>query len=420
MGGVKQVYIAMSADIIHPGHLNIIRHGAKLGEVTIGLLTDKAIASYKRLPYMTYEQRREVVLGLKGVSRVLDQDTLDYRPNLKRLRPDYVVHGDDWREGVQSQTREQVLSVLSEWGGQLIEVPYTEGVSSSGLREGIRSRGITPEKRRVMLRRLIRDKKPVRICEAHNGLSGLIVERSGFDGIWCSSLADSLSRGKPDIEAVDITNRIRTVEEIMEVTTKPIIFDGDSGGRTEHFCFTVRTLDRLGVSAVIIEDKVGPKRNSLGSGEGQRQADPQEFAEKIRAGKAAQISDDFMIIARIESFCLGKGLDDAVDRAEVYIEAGADAIMIHSKNESAEEVFSFCDAADYGVPLVCVPTTYDRCPGDLLSKKGINVIIYANQLIRASIPAMQSIVNDIQNYDCAYPVRGKIIPVKETLEYTDV
>ena len=348
----KKVYVGMSADIIHPGHLNIIHEAQKLGNVTVGVLTDAAIASYKRLPYLTYEQRSLIVQNLKGVDEVIPQTTLDYIPNLELLKPDFVVHGDDWKEGVQKETRQRVIETLSKWGGQVIDIPYTQGISSTKLNSKLKEIGTTPEVRLKRLRRLIEAKSIVRICESHSGLTGLIIENTSvevngmkreFDGMWSSSLTDSTSKGKPDIEAVDLTTRLHDLNDALECTTKPVIFDGDTGGKIEHFVFTVRTLERLGISAIIIEDKVGLKKNSLfGTDVIQTQDTIEGFCDKISAGKRAQITDDFMIVARIESFIAGKGLDDAMKRALAYIEAGADGIMIHSKDKSGEDFRLFC------------------------------------------------------------------------------
>src|SRR3989344_1839279 len=308
----KLVYVGLSADLIHHGHINIINQARPYGEIIVGLLTDKALASYKRLPALTYEERKIVVENIKGIKEVVPQETLNYEPNLRKLKPDYVVHGDDWKEGVQRRTRERVIEVLKEWGGQLVEVPYTKGISSTTLSMALKEVGTTPEIRMKRLRRILGAKPIARFLEAHNGLTGLIVEHTKvndekrglkeFDGIWISSLTDSTVKGKPDIELVDSSSRIQTIEQILEVTTKPIIVDGDTGGLTEHFTHTVRTLERLGVSAVIIEDKVGPKRNSLYDKEViQTQAPVEEFCYKIKKGKQAQVTEDFMIIARIES-----------------------------------------------------------------------------------------------------------------------
>lgn len=399
---VKTVYVAMSADIIHPGHLNIIKEAAKLGEVTVGVLTDAAIASYKRLPHMNYEQRAAVVSQLKGVARVIPQEQLDYIPNLKKLKPDFVVHGTDWRSGVQAKTRQGVIDTLAIWGGQLVEPEYTEGISSTQLNKAIREVGTTPDIRRNRLRRLLDAKPIVRVMEAHSGLSGLIVEnvsvvknnvKHEFDAMWLSSLTDSTLKGKPDNESVDITSRLRTVNDILEVTTKPIIYDGDSGGLPEHFIYLVRSLERLGVSAVIIEDKQGLKQNSLlEQGNVQPQASIADFCQKIQAGKHAQVTDEFMIIARCESLITGKGEDDAIARCRAYCEAGADGIMIHSKAKTPEEVLSFVKRFRIEVsadkPIVVVPSTYAVVRESELSVAGVNIVIYANHLLRASYPAM--------------------------------
>lgn len=398
---MKTVYVAMSADIIHPGHLNIIREAAKLGEVTVGLLTDSAVASYKRLSYLAFEDRKTIVENIVGVSKVVPQETLDYIPNLEKLRPDYVVHGDDWKVGVQSKVRQSVIDTLDKWEGKLVEPKYTPGISSTKLNTAIREIGTTPEIRMKRLRRLINAKKIVRIIEAHSGLSGLIAEnvfikKNGvkyeFDGMWLSSLTDSTSKGKPDIECVDLTSRITTLNHILEITTKPIIYDGDSGGLSEHFLFMVRTLERLGVSAVIIEDKVGLKKNSLlKTGESQPQDDVEHFSSKINCGRNARVTADFMIIARIESLITGTGQADALTRAKAYIDAGADGIMIHSKQEEPDEIFEFCKnytKLNNTVPLVVVPSTYCQITEEQLADFGVNIVIYANHLLRSAYPAM--------------------------------
>lgn len=424
----KTVYVGMSADLVHPGHLNIIQEAKKLGDVTVGLLTDEAIASYKRLPYMEFEYRKQVVENIKGVSHVIPQSTLDYRPNLIKLKPDYVVHGDDWKEGIQKKTREQVIEALTEWGGELIEVPYTMGISSTQLNEAFKEIGITPDQRVKRLRRLIDAKKIVRIIEAHSGLTGLIVENTNvkvngevreYDGMWASSLTDSTTKGKPDIEAVDITARIENINDLVEVTTKPIIFDGDTGGKVEHFVFTVRTLERLGVSAIIIEDKIGLKKNSLFGTEVPQEQDTIEgFCEKIKAGKLAQVGHDFMIIARIESLILKQGQQDALKRAKAYLEAGVDAIMIHSKESSPKEILDFCkeyQKFERRVPLVAVPSTYDTIYEDELAEAGVNVVIYANQLLRSAYPAMLNTAKEILMNKRSHEARENLMPIKEIL-----
>lgn len=424
----KVVYVAMSADLVHPGHLNIIKEGAKLGEVVVGLLTDEAIASYKRLPYMSYEQRRAVVENLKGVARVVPQTTLDYRPNLKKLKPDFVVHGDDWKQGVQQETRQQVIDTLAKWGGKLVEPEYTQNISSTALHAALKEVGTTPDIRLKRLRRLLAAKPLVRGIEAHNGITGLIVEHVAvkrdskteeFDFMWLSSLTDSTARGKPDTELVDSTSRLSTIHDVLEITTKPLIYDGDTGGLTEHFPYTVRTLERLGVSAVIIEDKQGLKKNSLfGTAVKQELADPKAFAEKIRAGKKAQVTPDFMIIARLESMIAGKGVADALKRAQIYIDAGADGIMVHSKEKDPKEVLEFCRAYSKfkkKVPLVAVPSTYHTITEDELKKAGVSIVIYANHLLRSAYPAMLKTAQTILSNGRATEAQELCMPISEIL-----
>jgi phosphoenolpyruvate phosphomutase len=419
----------MSADLVHPGHLNIIREAGKLGSVTIGLLTDAAIASYKRLPYMSFEQRKEVVENLKGVTRVVAQETLDYVPNLKQYRPDFVVHGDDWREGVQKEVREAVVNSLAEWGGELVEIPYTKGISSTQLHEAMKEIGTTPDIRRNKLRRLLSAKPLIRLIEAHNGLTGLIVENVGidaggtrreFDGMWASSLTESTAKGKPDIEAVDVTARTQTLNDLLEVTAKPIVYDADTGGKLEHFQFTVRTLERLGISAAVIEDKVGLKKNSLfGTDVPQMQDSIENFCAKIRAGKDAQITEDFMVIARIESLILEQGVDDAIARAYAYIGAGADGILIHSKKKEPDEVYEFCkrySALERRVPLIAVPSTYNRATESELAKHGVNVVIYANHLLRAAYPAMLETARSILTHGRSVEVDENLMSINEILD----
>jgi len=422
----KVVYVGMSADLVHPGHINIISESAKLGDVVIGLLNDKAIASYKRLPYMTFNQRKDVIQNIKGVYKVIEQDSLDYRPNLNSIKPDIVVHGDDWREGVQSKTRQQVIDCLSQWGGELIEIAYTQGISSSQLNNSLKEIGTTPDLRRSRLRRLIDSKPVVRILEAHNALSGLIIENmkanngTEFDGMWSSSLTDSTSKGKPDIETVDVTTRINTINEVFEVTTKPMIYDADTGGIAEHFAFTVRTLERTGISAVIIEDKTGLKKNSLfGNDVAQTQDTIENFCNKIKAGKKAQITDDFMVISRIESLILEKGMDDAVARAKAYIAAGTDGIMIHSRKKKPDEILEFCNilrSFNTHIPIVVVPTSFNQITAEKLGEAGVNVVIYANQMLRAAFPGMKKLASSILENDRSWEAEDDLLSIKEILE----
>ena len=417
------VYVGMSADLVHPGHMNLLKEASQHGTVTVGLLTDKAIASYKRLPALTYEQRKEVIESIVYVGRVIPQHSLDYTDNLNLLKPDIVVHGDDWQTGVQKQARDKVIKTLGKWSGKLIEIPYTKGISSTQLHNSIKEIGTTPEIRQRKLRRLIDSKDIVRVMEAHNGITGLIVENTKqdgeeFDALWLSSLTDSTAQGKPDIELID---RYGTLNDVLEVTTKPIILDGDTGGKPEHFAFTVKTLERLGVSAVIIEDKVGLKKNSLfGTEVPQTQDSIEGFCNKIKVGKSSLVGSDFMIIARIESLILKAGLEDALKRAKAYIEAGVDGIMIHSKDSLPTEIFNFCDEYakfDNKVPLVAVPSTYCTVTEDALVSRGVNVVIYANHLMRSAYPAMvktaQTILRDKSSYEAS---KYYCMPIKEILE----
>ncbi len=424
----KTVYVGMSADLIHPGHLSIIDVARKLGDVTVGLLTDEAIASYKRLPFMAYEQRKIVIENIRGVANVIPQTTLDYTQNLLDVRPNYVVHGDDWKDGVQSSVRDRVIEVLGQWGGELIEPKYTEGISSTQLNIAMREIGTTPEIRMKRFRRLLASNRVVRILEVHSGLTALIVENTRishdereleFDGMWISSLTDSVAKGKPDNGLVDLTSRLGTIEEALEGTTKPLIFDGDSGGLAEHFVFTVRTLERLGVSAVVIEDKEGLKQNSLyGTDVPQSQAVPEIFGQKIAAGKKAQITEDFSIIARIESLILGAGVEDALHRARTYIDSGADGIMIHSRAETPDEVLEFCGhfaEIPNRVPLVVAPTTFNETFEEEFVSAGIQVVIYANHLLRSSYPSMVKTAECILRNGRAKEAEEMCMPIADCL-----
>lgn len=424
----------MSADLVHPGHLNIINEARKItssigGKLVVGLLTDKAIASYKRLPCMSWEQRKIVIENIKGVDEVVAQETLDYVPNLLKLKPKYVLHGDDWKVGVQATTRQRIIEVMSQWGGEVIDIPYTKGISSTQLNAAVREIGVTPEIRCNKLTRLINAKDIVTVCEAHNGLSGLIVENTSisesgkkreFDAIWISSLTQSAAQGRPDIGYLDATSRMSTLNEILEVTTKPIIYDGDNGGPKEHFVFTVKTLERLGVSAVIIEDKTGLKKNSLfGTEVLQIQDSPEEFADKIKAGKQAQITENFMVIARIESLILEKGLDDAINRAKVYLDAGADGIMIHSRQKSFDEIKEFCNiynTLQNKKPLIVVPSSYSQVTEEELAENGVNIVIYANHLLRAAYPSMvKSALSILHHHRCKETSEELCMPIKEVI-----
>ena len=425
----KKVYLGMIADIMHPGLINIINEGAKYGDVIIGLYTDKAIATHKRLPYLTYEQRETVVRSINGVADVVPQDDWSYVPNLVKYKPDYIIHGDDWLQGPDKYIRDEVFKVMEAMGGKVIEIPYTKGITSSGLAEELESLGTTPQARLKSLRRLITAKPIVRIMESHCGLTGLIIEHTKvevgnevreFDGMWASSLTDSTSKGKPDIEAVDLTTRLHDLNDSLEVTTKPVIYDGDTGGKTEHFVFTVRTLERLGVSAVIIEDKVGLKQNSLfGTDAVQTQDSIEGFCSKIQAGKEAQVTRDFMIIARCESLIAGKPVEDALERCHAYVAAGADGIMIHSKNKDGQDIKEFCQRfreVDNHTPIVAVPTTYGQFTEAELAEWGINIVIYANHMLRSAYPAMVRCAERIlETTRCQEASEEYCMPIKQIL-----
>ena len=424
----KKVYVGMSVDLIHEGHINIIKEAAKLGIVTVGLLTDAAIASYKRLPYMPYENRKLIISEIKGVDNVIQQNAHSYTENLVKLKPDFVVHGDDWREGSQKEIRSDVINTLKRWEGKLIEIPYTKNISSSILNKKIKEIGTTPNIRLSLLKRLLKAKPLIRLNEAHNGLSGLItektrIEKNGriieFDAMWSSSLTDSTAKGKPDIEAIDMTSRMNTVNDIFEVTTKPMIFDADTGGKIEHFSFTVKSLERLGVSAVVIEDKIGLKKNSLfGNDVKQTQDSIENFQHKISEGKKSQVTDDFMIIARIESLILEAGMEDALIRSEKYIDAGADAIMIHSKHKNPDEIFEFCEKYKLlknGIPLMVVPSSFNSVNEDEWQERGVNIVCYANHMLRSAYPAMLDVAKSILINKRSYEANDKCISINEIL-----
>lgn len=425
----KQVYLGMIGDIMHPGLINIINEATKYGDVMIGLYTDKAIATHKRLPYLTYEQRKQVIENIKGVSTIVPQDDWSYVPNLVKYKPDFIIHGDDWQYGPDKYIRDEVFKVMENLGGKVIEVPYTKGISASSLKEAMDSLGVTPQARLASLRRLISAKPIVRIMESHCGLTGLIIEHTKvevgneireYDGMWASSLTDSTSKGKPDIEAVDLTTRLHDLNDSLEVTTKPVIYDGDTGGKTEHFVFTVRTLERLGVSAVIIEDKVGLKQNSLfGTDAVQTQDSIEGFCSKIQAGKEAQVTRDFMIIARCESLIAGKPVEDALERCHAYVAAGADGIMIHSKNKDGQDIKEFCQRfreVDNHTPIVAVPTTYGQFTEAELAEWGINIVIYANHMLRSAYPAMVKCAERIlETTRCQEASEEYCMPIKQIL-----
>lgn len=425
---MKTVYMSFSTDMLHSGHIAIIEKAAALGQLTIGVLTDQVIASYKRYPLLSYEERVNMLQSIRGVYRTVEQNSLSYADNLRKLRPDYVVHGDDWKSGVQKPIRDEVVSILNEYGGELVEYPYSNDERYRALEQRSREHLSIPDIRRGRLRDLLAMKPTVSILEAHSGITGLIAENTvvvkegkafQFDGMWVSSLCDSTAKGKPDIELVDMSSRLRTIDDIMEVTTKPIILDGDTGGLIEHFVYNIKTLERMGVSAVIIEDKTGLKKNSLfGTEVAQTQDCIEHFCEKIAAGKRALKTKEFMLIARIESLILERGMADALKRAFAYVAAGADGIMIHSRKKSPEEIFEFCERfreKDPVTPIVVVPTSFNTVTEEELAQRGINIVIYANQLTRSAFPAMQKAARTILENHRAKEADDLCMPIKDIL-----
>ena len=425
---MKKIYTAFSIDFLHEGHIKLLKKASEYGEVIVGLLTDKAIVSYKRLPHFTFEKRKYILENLKYVSKVIPQETLDYSANLNKLKPNYVIHGDDWRFGIQKKTRDNVIKTLKKWGGKLIEVKYTKDFSVEKIKKENLYAGTTPEVRKSKLKRLINSKKIVRVLESHSPLSGIVIEKLNissnrefheFDCMWSSSLTDSTLRGKPDNQSVEYSTRINWINEIFEVTTKPLIFDADNGGRIEHIKYIVRSLERIGASAIIIEDKIGLKKNSLFKNQKETKQDTiKNFSNKIKAAKKSTISDDFLIIARIESFILNKNLNDALKRAEAYSKAGADAILIHSKENSPAQVFSFAKKftkSKYFKPMVAVPSSYSKTYEKDLIKHGFKIIIYANHMMRSSYPPMITVAKSILKNKRSFDVEKKISSIKEII-----
>ena len=424
----RRVYMCFSTEYIHSGHIAIIKKASRLGKLTIGVLSDEAVASYRRFPLIPFTERKSLISNITGVSQVVEQKTLSYAENLHELKPDFVVHGDDWREGLQKPIRQEVLEILATYGGKLVEFPYSHDAKYEELDKMTRAQLAMPDVRRGRLKKLINMKGLVTALEAHSGITGLIVEKTTvlqdgktyqFDAMWISSLCDSTAKGKPDIELVDMTSRFRTIDDIMEVTTKPIIFDGDTGGLTEHFVYTVRSLERMGVSMVIIEDKTGLKKNSLfGTEVKQTQDSIEHFCEKISAGKKAQKTQDFMICARIESLILERGMDDALERAFAFAGAGADAIMIHSRKKDPSEIFEFVEKfreKNTSTPIVVVPTSFNTVTEEEFRQRGVNVVIYANQLTRTGFPAMQKAAKTILEHHRAKECDDMCMSIKDII-----
>ncbi|NBJ01921.1 phosphoenolpyruvate mutase [Lachnospiraceae bacterium] len=425
---MKKVYTCFCTDMIHDGHLNIIREARKYGEVIIGVLSDEAMVRFNRFPGISFQERCRMIQELDGISQVVVQKDIMYDNIIHELRPDYVIHGDNWKEGPMKAIRDNVVKLLASYGGELIDIPYTYSENVRRLDAKMKEKLSMPEYRRKRLKQLIKLCPVVKALEVHSGLTGLIAEKTvvandgeldQFDAMWISSLCDSTAKGKPDIELVDITSRFRTIDDVMEVTTKPIIFDGDTGGLTEHFVYTVRSLERMGVSAIIIEDKTGLKKNSLfGTDVVQTQDTIEHFCEKIAAGKAIQLTDEFMIIARIESLILEQGMEDALRRARAYVAAGADGIMIHSRKTDPAEILQFCDlfrSEDQETPIVVVPSSFHSVTEEELAEHGVNIVIYANQLTRSAFPAMEQTAKEILKYHRAQEADERLMPIKNII-----
>ncbi len=429
---MKTVYTCFCTDVIHDGHLNIIEEAHKLGKVIVGALSDKASIRFNKFPTISQEERVKLYRGIDGVEEVVIQDDMMYDDVIALIQPDYILHGDNWKEGPESAIREHVEELAAAYGGQIVDIPYTYNEKVKKIDMQLREKLAMPEYRRKRLRQLINMTPVIKAMEAHSGLTGLIVEKTvvehegkldQFDAMWISSLCDSTEKGKPDIELVDMTSRFRTIDDITEVTTKPIIFDGDTGGLAEHFVYTVRSLERMGVSAIIIEDKTALKKNSLfGTEVEQTQASIEDFSAKIAAGKKAQLTDDFMIIARIESLILEKGMGDALERAWAFVDAGADGIMIHSRKKDPTEILEFCDKfreRNKVTPIVVAPSSFNVITEEELAQHGVNIVIYANQLTRSAFPAMKQTAEDILKYHRAKEVDERLMPIKDIIMLID-
>lgn len=429
---MKNVYVCLSTDVIHEGHLNILNKAKSYGNVIAGVLSDEAMVRFDRFPTISFEERKAMMEALPCVDKVVVQNEVSYETILKELKPDYVFHGDNWREGALSAIRQNVIDTLALWNGELIEIPYTRNENVVKIDRNTREKLAMPEYRRARLRKLLDIRPIVKTLEVHSGLTGLIAEKTvvehngevdQYDAMWISSLCDSTAKGKPDIELVDMSSRMRTIDDVMDVTTKPIILDGDTGGLVEHFVYNVRTMERMGVSAVIIEDKTGLKKNSLfGNDVKQTQDTIENFCEKIRAGKAALRTDEFMIIARIESLILEQGMEDALTRAYAYVEAGADGIMIHSRKKDPAEIFEFCDTfrkTNTTTPIVVVPTSFNAVTEKEFAQHGVNIVIYANQLTRSAFPAMQETAIEMLKNHRAKEADSRLLSIKDIITLID-
>ena len=424
----KTIYVPLAIDILHSAHISLLKKAKKFGYVLVGLLTDKAITEYKQLPLLNYNERYRILEGVRYIDKIVKQDTWDYTNNIKKYKPDFFIHGDDWKSGIQKKNRKKVINYLKKYNGKLIEIPFTKNISSTEIKNKILKLKSYPDNRTSKLRRLLEAKEIIRIIESHNSLTGIMIENLSvkkknkyveFDAMWSSSLTDSATKGKPDNQSVDYSSRISSLNYMLDVTTKPIIFDADNGGQIEHLSYLTRSLERNGVSAIVIEDKIGLKKNSLFKNQNNtRQDQPKNFSKKIKKICSSRRSKDFLVIARIESFILNKGLNDALKRAEIYCKSGADCILIHSKENSPKEIFSFSkifNKQNYAVPLVAVPSTYSKTCEKELIKNGFKAVIYANHLLRASYPAMEKVAKKILKSERSYDIEKKIIPINKII-----
>lgn len=431
---MKSVYVCMVADMFHAGHMNIINEASKLGKVTVGLLTDEAVVAYKRLPHQDFNQRKVVVENLKGVDRVVAQHQLDYRPNLRKFKPDIVVHGDDWRQGTLNKTRQQVIETLKEWGGELVEVPYTKGISSTKLNNEVKKKGVTPGTRLKRFKRLIDSKKMVRIIDTHSGLSGLVAEHAHtavngvkreFDAMWLSEACDMTTKGKTGKAHIEFSTRLQTLNDILEVTTKPVIFDGQSCAKPDRIGEMVRTLERLGVSAMVVGDRspVEDPRHSTEDPAVDGLPSVETVCAGIETGKAARLTDDFMMITGVNSDMLNQSIPDAIARSQAYIDAGADGILLHTRDCEPERVIEFCEAyhescsSDGGsvrkVPLFVIPAWADAIPENDLAQAGVNVVVYDHHLLRSAYPAMMKAAKSILDDEGAHKAKEEMVPAGE-------
>ncbi len=425
----KRIYIGLSLDIIHHGHINLIKKSCKLGDLTVGLLTDKAITEQKKLPLLDFNNRKKILENIKGIKKIVPQNEWNYSSNILKYKPDIMVHGDDWNLTVSGKKlKDDSIKALNKINAKLVEIPYTKNISSTFLQDEMFNNGLLNKGRQNYFRRLINTKNICRILETHSPLSALIAEKtfvtnkSGkkieFDGFWSSSLTDSTLKGKPDIEVLDIKERLSNVLDIFDVTTKPLIMDIDTGGKPEHFEINIRSLESSGISAVIMEDKKGLKKNSLfGSEVKQEQETIKNFSKKISIGKNAT-QKNIMIIARVESLILNKTINDALKRSESYLNAGADGIMIHSKDKSPKKIFQFSNKFRKkfnNIPLVVVPSSFNKVKENELINNGFNVVIYANHMLRSSYPAMKKVAKEILKNGRSFESDNSLLSIKDIL-----